>query len=104
VLRHYTRAVPVGAVRRVVSGVPASWRALAFDRPGGGGLNSIVAFYGANGSSTLALTPSQGVHVGYVRSAVVTTQGEDWTPAKVQQRSEEISVQANGPGIFTLLF
>ncbi|EJU00965.1 glycoside hydrolase family 5 protein [Dacryopinax primogenitus] len=78
VLKHFAHAIPLGAVRYVLTPLPA-FRLLAFSLPSGGW--SVIALNLEPDQALLALDTLQ---LGTATQAYQTTQDEDWETLRVQ--------------------
>lgn len=112
VLRHFTKAAPIGSVRRTVSGLGADgrWRIVAFDFNAGcqpfstcsQSVHSIVAFNAQSASASLTLTGLTKAPSSVVRSSAT----EDYVSVQVPSYSGGSVTINNAPGlsIYTLFF
>ncbi|VDB83135.1 unnamed protein product [Peniophora sp. CBMAI 1063] len=108
VLKHFTKAAPIGAVVRSVttssSGTEAKWRVLAFDFPKGKPF-AIVAMNMQNAASSLTLTPASGVSIASPKSAVRTSANEDYASISAPALSGGSINLSNAPALsITTLF
>ncbi|TFK49535.1 glycoside hydrolase [Heliocybe sulcata] len=103
VLKHFTQAIPVGAVRVNVSSVETSWRVLAFNSPDTGRLCSVVAMNAQNSASTLVLSGNEGL--GAPSGAYLTDPGADYAPVELSLAANgSIVIHAPALSIYTVFF
>ena len=109
VLKHFTKAAPIGAVVRSVttssSGTEAKWRVLAFDFPQGKPF-AIIAMNMQSSTSSITLTPASGLTLTAPKSAVRTSANEDYASVSAPTLSSGSINISNAPAmsITTLFF
>ncbi|KZV74987.1 glycoside hydrolase family 30 protein [Peniophora sp. CONT] len=107
VLKHFTKAAPIGAVVRSVttSSSESKWRILAFDFPKGKPF-AIIAMNMQTAGSSITLTPASGLTLSSPKSAVRTSANEDYASIGAPALSGGSITISNAPAlsIYTLFF
>ncbi|KAI0079335.1 glycoside hydrolase [Panus rudis PR-1116 ss-1] len=103
VLRHYAKAAPIGAVRRLVSNVEGNWRIQAFDL--NGRLYSVVAFLGQQSSGSLTLSTDGSFTLTQPSRAFRSSPSEDYVQVSAPSLSGgKLTVNAPAMSIYTFFF
>ncbi|KZT29657.1 glycoside hydrolase family 30 protein [Neolentinus lepideus HHB14362 ss-1] len=101
VLKHFTQAIPIGAVRVNVSSVETNWRVLAFNSPSTSQLFSVVAMNAQNITSTLTLS---GSGLGAPSEAYMTDPSSDYTSVQLSVANGSLVIDAPALSIYTIFF
>ncbi|KAI0036906.1 glycoside hydrolase [Vararia minispora EC-137] len=110
VLKHYSRAVPYGAILRNVStsilGSESRWRVVMFDYPQAGTPYALVAMNAQAAEGSITITGVDGFTIPSPKIAFRTSVDEDYaqisTPATASDGS--LSISAPAMSIYTLFF